>query len=179
MTSDWIRVSRCCRCGSSAWRAAERARSSWRRNRMMACSSTMGGCPLTVIIGPLDLASAAMLCSWVGGCGRAIPGNWTARERPALAGWLAAHPASRSGVDVGERRRNRAGLARNGERDVREGDGPDKDLGLLRARALEGEVFNRDRIRADGEGASSCPRLECHLAGGRRCGLFQPPGLAA
>ena len=26
---------------------------------------------------------------WVGGCGRAIPGNWTARERPAL-GWLAS-----------------------------------------------------------------------------------------
>jgi hypothetical protein len=53
MTSDWIRVSRCRRWGSSAWRAAERARSSWRRNRMMACSSTMGGCPFTVIIGPL------------------------------------------------------------------------------------------------------------------------------
>jgi hypothetical protein len=28
------------------------------------------------------------------GCGRAIPGNWTARERPAL-GWLASgSPAS-------------------------------------------------------------------------------------
>ena len=23
---------------------------------------------------------------WVGGCGRAVPGNWTARERPALLG---------------------------------------------------------------------------------------------
>jgi hypothetical protein len=30
---------------------------------MMACSSTMGGCPFTVIIGPLDLTSAAMFCS--------------------------------------------------------------------------------------------------------------------
>src|SRR5215207_6057861 len=63
MTSDWIRVSRWRRWGASVWRAAERARSSWRRNTMMACSSTMGGCPFTVILGPLDLTSVAMLCS--------------------------------------------------------------------------------------------------------------------
>jgi hypothetical protein len=30
---------------------------------MMACSSTMGGCPFTLIIASLDLTSAATFCS--------------------------------------------------------------------------------------------------------------------
>src|SRR5215217_2590511 len=96
---------------------------------------------------------------WVVVAGRSRAIGRPENARP-LAGWLAAHPASRSGVDVGEGCRNRAGLARNGERDVREGDGPDKDLGLLRARALEGEVLNTERLRADVEAAPSLPRRE-------------------
>src|SRR5215208_1035953 len=119
-----------------------------------ACPTSIGGVPTlcTITSRPPGMLGGRL---WPGD-----PGNWSARERPALAGWLAAHPASRSGVDVGERRRNRAGLARNGERDVGEGDGPDKDLGLLRARALEGEVFNTERLCADVEAAPSLPRRE-------------------
>src|SRR5829696_4068293 len=64
-------------------------------------------------------------------------------------------------VYVRESCQNRAGLARNGERDVREGDRPDKDLRLLTARALEGEVFNSEPFRADVDVTPSCPRLEC------------------
>ena len=48
------------------------------------CLTSIGGVP--------TLCTIHQQTTWHAGwaCGRAVPGSWTARERPAL-GWLAAH----------------------------------------------------------------------------------------
>src|SRR5215203_3196038 len=71
-------------------------------------------------------------------------------------------------VYVSESCRNSARLARNEERDVCEVDGPYKDLRLLRARAIEVEVCNIERFRADVEFTPSLPGREVLRGGGSR-----------